>query len=168
MGHNLFVTLVCIRWLGLSNTDQVSDQLSSESALDYNIDINILITCTLLQILMTNLLSFSFLRIRDQTLTCSLSECSIRTAAAIAGNVALLSLPACPWTLTSLAPGHLTATGTLLSITLFLCQGQDWKLWKEEKRRCFCILWSLRRCENLPSPYLTILFGFPGILIRAE
>lgn len=59
------VTLVCIRWQGPSNTDQVSYQLSCESDLDYNIDINILITCVLLRILMTNLLCLCLLRIRN-------------------------------------------------------------------------------------------------------
>lgn len=157
MGHNRSVTLVCIRWLGLSNTDQVSYQLSCESDLDYNIDINILITCMLLRILMTNVLCLCLLRIRNWTLVHSWSECGIRAAAATAVNMALLLPPACPWTLTLLAPSTSLERG-LCSQLLCSCVWGSTGSYEKGERRCFCILCSLRQCENLPNPCVTIIF----------
>lgn len=157
MGRNRSVTLVCIRWLGLSNTDQVSYQLSCESDLDYNIDINILITCMLLRILMTNLLCLCLLRIRNWTLVHSWSECGIRAAAATAVNMALLLPRACPWTLTLLALSTSLEQG-LCSQWLRSCVWGSTGSYGKGERRCFCILCSLRRCENLPNPRVTIIF----------
>lgn len=132
MGRNLFVTLVCIRWLGLSNTDQVSYQLSCESDLDYNIDINILISCMLLQISMTNLLCLCFLRIRNQTLVRSWSEYSTRRAASPAVSAALLC-HALPLNVNLAGTKHLTRTGLCSQLLCSCIWGRTGSY--EEKRK---------------------------------